>query len=534
MNKKIIGAGVFGVALVGGFMYIGQLEKKIEDAVRVQIEQTPISVEDIKYNLLSNVIHLNDVSFEHDSGKSTVVLSVDTVSVTDLNVDILTTDEEFPLVFGKLAIKDLEVDLKDTVNAAGAGIHISFDSFTLNNYAHNLAKLLKEYNTNGTTEEFFEALYKSKYDDSEAKGYKFVLKDGSTDAIIDMSVATVKVKAAGYPQIVSIDYEEIEASNDVLDLEIESFSFDDLRLPDAKALARITTDLIDLNVLANTKESQAYEDFLDTINEHLDYSTNVLFSEMSMNEMKFSLDDRSIKDIKDKEISLKKLSLNLGSGDNTSLIYTVEDFVMSPEYITLLLPRSAHVLDAFIKDNLVLNVNNKTELNNETKLLTLESFISVSPLFETSNNGTAYYKGQDFWNLFNLDSNDSLELVAYEKLQSTYTDTGFIPLGINLVASEFGLPMEVLLPAIKAQLSASSTMLKTGKESLDVVIVDFVEALVALIDKPGSLEFDAQFDTPYTLMDLLKTPPTDFEVNIDVKQGKKTVLELTPASVLNK
>jgi len=536
MNKKLLFAGVGVIALAGAYIFIGNYEAKIEKGIREGIAQTQITVEDVSYNALSGTTHLSNVFFETVAEDITVVFNASLLSFSDVNTDIKgAKEEEMPVVFGEMSIKDLSVELKDANQVI---LTFKLDSYTVSDYAHNVAKLTEEYEKKIFSEEFFEALLNYNHSGIEMEGYKLIVEEGPYLEPMQTTVEKITFAAVENPQLISIAYKNLEFVNDDVKFKSAVFSIDEWQIPDAKKLATAAQSVLAIVAASqyDTYQSQLdSDDLLLSIYDTFSYEDSAPFANISIRDMDIFLKDESLQGIGNKSILMEKFDIDLEFGDTASSTYVIKNLVISPEYLSLLDEELYDIINAFIPDDIVINVSVENVADLKTNMITSTNEASVSQLFETSGETVMYYQDQNIWNILLMSMpEDPFTSIAYKSMKSSYTDKGLIPLIVNIGAVATRLPVEALVQQVKNETAAVTGFLKTGEPKFDDVITDVVEASLAMFEKPGSLDVEITFETPHSVEYLLDNMPQDFEFEINVDQGSKTILELTPDALLNK
>lgn len=536
MNKKLLFAGVGVIALAGAYIFIGNYEAKIEKGIREGIAQTQITVEDVSYNALSGTAHLSNVFFETVAEDITVVFNASLLSFSDVNTDIKgAKEEEMPVVFGEMSIKDLSVELKDANQVI---LTFKLDSYTVSDYAHNVVKLTEEYEKKIFSEEFFEALLNYSHSGIEMEGYKLIVEEGPYVEPMQTTVEKVTFAAVENPQLVSIAYKNLEFVNDDVKFKSAVFSIDEWQIPDAKKLATAAQSVLAIVAASQYDTYQPQldsDDLLMSIYDTFSYEDSAPFVNISIRDMDIFIKDESLQGIGNKNILMEKFDIDLEFGDTASSAYVIKNLVISPEYLSLLDEELYDIINAFITDDIVINVSVENVADLKTNMITSTNEASVSQLFETSGETVMYYQDQNIWNILLMSMpEDPFTSITYKSMKSSYTDKGLIPLIVNIGAVATRLPVEALVQQVKNETAAVTGFLKTGEPKFDDVITDVVEASLAMFEKPGSLDVEITFDTPHSVEYLLDNMPQDFEFEINVDQGSKTILELTPDALLNK
>ena len=545
--KKLIIAGVslVVVLLVAAFIYIGNIEKNIEKNIRANIKQTSFSVGDVAYNITMNVenidysvlcgtLYLEDVKLEVQSADLSILIGASSMSVTDVNTDLENSAEKLPIIFGNFSAENFTSDVKRNNKSI---LNLSIDFMDIDDYAQNILAISEQYQKNALSEEFFEAVLNYTHGGIEVEGYKLVTT--LDDPLLSMQLSADKVIADAMTssRFVSAHYENIEIIQEFMRFRSALLGIEDFQMPSAKALATAAQRVMKLQGY-DSQPSFVYDALAANLYEDFSYTNSAPFSRFYIQEMKIVINDKYLQGVTDNEIAMDKFNIDLKFDKIASVTYALENLSISTDFLSASPIIDAGIrttIDAFITDNIVINLNTTNVADLEKKTVSYVSSGSFSQLFETSASATAQYDGTDIWSILFLGNSEYSNSILYNKMSNHYTDKGLLPLAVNIAAMLTGLPPEPLVQTLKERLVAvAEESFEASDGLMDTLAVEIAQAMVVMLDKPGSIGLEVDFTTPYTFADLFIMMPTDFSANVTAEPGTKTILELTPKALVEK
>ena len=534
MKKKIVILGISLVVILAlAFVYINKLESKIEDSIRDQIAQSSATVESVQYCLLLNTLYLDKLRYEVKDSASIGTLNIENVVVKNFNSEFSDSEMDVPSIFDKLSVEGLTFVLKDT-NATEMNLEINtIDIFS---YAHNLTKLFEEYKKDVASEAFFKALLNYKHGGIYIEGCTLTgeFEEAKMDSFLE--IRKVEIEAVDNPQITSFHYKNIHIESDGASFESEQLHARGLQIPDAKKISAVTKTI--LNALVNSNSSnrigsqQFYDKLVESMYSDSDQQGKAPFCFISLEKVQiippYNL-CTNIEKVKREAITFDTWSVGVDTGDTNTVRHTLENLAISSEYLAVFDEELYKTGKAFLPEEFLINSSSVGHVNPETGIARSETSLSLRDLFHVSMNGTFHYTDEDWLTLFLYTSGEGAANFAYKELKATYIDEGFLPLVAYMASSLTGLPVDSFVPLAKQQLESITTKTKTNDPGRTQIADDILSAMVAMLEKPGSITAKIIFDEPLTVHEIESIGPSDpllLKFSIETEQGDKSLSEL--------
>ena len=158
-----------------------------------------------------------------------------------------------------------------------------------------------------------------------------------------------------------------------------------------------------------------------------------------------------------------------------------------------------------------------------------ELSVSADTTFDTAKtaaalrarSGNAAQNGEDAEKTADAAMQAALDSLALHRAEAAYTDRGGIALAMRYAQRETGKDADTLV----TQAKLLAALAKTENDPVLKKLVDAcADPLIAMLVKPGTLRFKADFPTPLTVN--TTTVPQNYEPACEVEQGQKSLLDM--------
>ncbi len=511
MNKATIIAALLVVVGVGAYYFIGQTEKEIETQITEQLLQQNAKAQGVDYSLLSNELKLNNVEFNTEVSGYQVNAKAEKLSIAGIDYDQLTKQDE--LIFGFEEL-NAEMYALDVVAPDNEKIHITADSLNLQDYTYNhndMQDALKDSDYDVIT-----ALIISLQGGLEIKNYAFSSTKENSDNPFSVTFASMSTKPKDSKGRMTFAYSDFLAKDSEVQVRAKNIDVDDAQLELFKIIVNNFKDNgLDKDKLVSDKELQKFNDDMAFFSKVLIQDFGVSFSEKV---------DPVFAQIKDKEITMEELEINMVGENGLSYDLKTKNFAISSEYLTAFDDSLVTYIGKGLPEQISIDYSINSKLNSKDKTNTLASHILIKDLFETASDVDTVYTCNNAWDVV-YSTEKGLECMGINSVKVDYKDSGLVPLLANIVSDNFGMPVELMLTSLKGNSAILLNQFSKEDEKTQAVIKESVDATIALIEKPGNLSFEFSVPTPLFVVDL-DSIPTDYNFSIKTEQGEKTLQEL--------
>ncbi len=503
--RKLIVAVVL-TAFVGlTYLFYSQQEAKMLDQLKAQIEEYGIISESVEFDTVNQKIILENVKYEK---------KIDNVNFkANAKLIVLAGFENSSADGQEIIINEVKAENFSGEAIVNNGIYTKIIANNLNgsDLVINEANLKKIINSEHF--DFANVFFAIPHSGIEYLGGLVEYKATPDDSALQTSFDRLYLKPHTSMDNVSFEYENIKIVDEKAEITVQNTLVEALN-------AELVFDL-----LPKQSTKDIFEEIFDKLQNKMELPfEKSIFSNITLKNIGILVKDASIDKIEDKEITIDSLHFSFDNKDNFTMLSNLDNLEISSEYFTKADPSLEALFSGNLPEQLVLSYKSKNIINPNEKIRIFEVDSELTSFFDALIKTESIYSCENIWDVVFMTQN-GLACQGITHYNQEYTDEGLIPFVTTLVADSFGLPVEAVIKFVEETSNDFLEHIESGDAKTDDAIAELLNAMVAMIKKPGKLAFDFKFNDPVYVLELEELP-TNFEHKITLEQGDKTLEEL--------
>lgn len=244
--KKIILFGTIFLLLISALCIIKKIEKNAETSVREKISAFPFEIKNIKYNLLSDTLLLEDFSLKiplQQDETAYCFCQIKDISIQGINKNLEEIPSEIISIFKELQAHDFLFALYDEKKLI---LSMFVDTYKIHEYSHNVQALFTEYQKNPFTTEFFTALLDFKHKGVEKIACTFNFSSSNLSFEDETKMNTLFISKAFLAPMdnakeLSLQYDGIQWNRPHGTIKGEKIEFNNIQVPNPKIFSELAS-----------------------------------------------------------------------------------------------------------------------------------------------------------------------------------------------------------------------------------------------------------------------------------------------------
>lgn len=540
-KNLLIGVAVLAIIVAGGgYVAVGQMEKKVEDNFRQYIENQPAPTKatlgKVSYGYFSNTLSVEKLDMTTTYQGMDVQATVDSMSMEGYNPATLDPKapkgEKFASHF---EVNNAKMVFKDKTNVK---IEMTIESFFVEDFAMNAARMITAYTQDPMGQAYFEEALNISFTNSAVKNVDmYAYQDDNK--ILGMHIGTSGIT----------DYIGTTANNFVNDFALSifnpelmgAFSFarmdiQGMTYPSAEQLSKFSQ----LSTQMNQDPEELSQAMLEWYKEI--YLQQPFYKSLTMQDIMISSNGKPVE-------NPQKLMDYHGTDYKTN--FKMESLESTFDYSNPLLSRLKLNNMSIDKNMLADTFLEEMYVTDEKVEAAIRSMLPETPTWSVDLDVKLGFKGQpsDIRADLTMPSMGALSLniaatLPCEDLSALVNDKNYTWLEapvskVTLVYKDLGLlPLFILANAPDTM--SPSEFMDDLREDADHARQDeqmgpYVDDILAFVEKPGTVSLSAENLEGVTLLEsafvFMLMDPQALGLKVQVEQGPKTLLEYYPENI---